>query len=648
MKTKRFLSMFILSVILLVGFNTFSFAKPLNNKFKVKQLKPIKKSYPTLKIHKIPTPTLKLKDIKLGPKNRILVIIECVMGHPSRETLKNYSIKIKIMKYSSSINLYNLSQKKRVQFRGKQVLCFTEIPIQKTTLVKTTLLKDKKAVSSLTKNLMVKNIASFGRRSPAIQKEIDKPNLSAIKTIKNLPDLVIAAFTVLSSTPAYISSYAIYPVRVKVKNQGGVIVDKPFYIGFEYYDYQDRAWKHTNTYFVNNPRIRQNSEIEIRAQLKIPRYLLSHLGNNDLKVRALADAPYGDEFPPKNGRIFEIIENNNYSDEVIIPKDWHPEITYLYRNSIIKGEVLEIYGYDLVCRRNSCAVVMEDSNGRKVKITPIRWLPESISIRVPEEVNTGYNSIYVALLLDTNDFIRVSNKKKVLVLERKELPWPDMVNFFNLLISGGISIRLHTRSGSSYNNVSKIVLLGNESPLNIPKIEFDRRGIHYRYLVDDMNSDKVFVDRTGCSANQLRLVVQFESQDTELKGFSQDWKRVGSWVDGGAPDIEVDNAKLIIFFQLEPKQDGKLNYKSAVSFKASINASNVVADWLMDLFMDGWENQIKRQVIIGVSTALNSPEIKRQITNGLESQIRFQLGIRRTQIITHWEFLNSGVRVTYY
>lgn len=68
----------------------------------------------------------------------------------------------------------------------------------------------------------------------------------------------------------------------------------------------------------------------------------------------------------------------------------------------------------------------------------------------------------------------------------------------------------------------------------------------------------------------------------------------------------------------------------------------------MDLFMSGWENQIKRMVIVGVRSAINNPRIKRQITNGLERQIRFQLGIRRTQTITRWEFFNSGIRVTYY
>ena len=639
MKTKTYLSILILSVFLLLVLNARLFANPFNNK-----LRRMNKSSPRLQVF---ISTLRLRDIRLGPKNKILVVMEAIKGRLSQETLKGYSLRVRTSKSIYFINIYNLLQKNRVQFRGRQALCFTDISVPRNRFVEVILLKDKRIVSSLRKNLVIRNIAGSGLTKPTIKKGINKPNLSAINTLNDLPDLVVPAFTVLSSTPTYANSYAIYSVLVKVKNQGGGIVNKSFYVGFEYYDYNDNTWKHTNTYFVNNPVIRKNSEINFGAQFKIHRSILSHLGNNNLKVRVLADAPYGDEFPPRNGRILEVNENNNYSQEVIIPIQWHPEITSLYQNSIIKGEVLEIYGHDLLCHRNNCVIIMEDSTGRKLQVTPIHWLPESISLRIPQEVSTGQNHIYIALLAN-NNITRISNKKDVLVLERKEIQWSDVVDFFNLLIGGGISVKLHTRSGSSYNNVSKITILGNESPLNVPKIEFDKGLVHYRYLIDDMNSKEVFVDRTGCSANQLRLVVQFESQGTELKGFSQDLGRVGPWVDGGAPDIEVNKAKLIIFFQFEPTRNGNLDYRSAVNFKASINASNEVADWLMDLFMNGWENQIKRMVIVGVRSAINNPQIKHQITNGLESQIRFQLGIRRTQTITRWEFLNSGIRVTYY
>ena len=64
--------------------------------------------------------------------------------------------------------------------------------------------------------------------------------------------------------------------------------------------------------------------------------------------------------------------------------------------------------------------------------------------------------------------------------------------------------------------------------------------------------------------------------------------------------------------------------------------------------MPDWDNKVKKEISRGVRQAINMPDVRQNIIDSLLMAIRMQLGLNANNVITKWQFDNSGIKVTFY
>ena len=164
---------------------------------------------------------------------------------------------------------------------------------------------------------------------------------------------------------------------------------------------------------------------------------------------------------------------------------------------------------------------------------------------------------------------------------------------------------------------------------DVPMIEFSRKVGHYRYFVRDMKSPRnpgvSYMTKKNCSWNQIKLVIPFEKEGTETKGF---YKTKGSkhWVDTSAPDIHLDNASMAISFFISFR-NGFLDYSVNTHFTASVKTKYRIAGSLMSAFEKHWKSDVRNKVSLRLKQILSTGEIKIGIREALELLLRDALGL---------------------
>lgn len=493
------------------------------------------------------------------------------------------------------------------------------------------------------------------------QKSIQKLPQSAVRDLKGkvlpgLPDLVIKNLNINADSSHLNGRMIHYPVSAEVQNIGAAPVNKPFYIAFERALDGQGPWRLDRTKssaLKVNKVIAKGQTVSVTGHLRLDTLEIS---DRTVHVRAVVDSADFEEFPPADGFIKEANENNNTSNVVILQARFIPMLTRINKNSALRGiDEVMITGSGFGSSTSDYTVVVANG-GRKIAAEIKHWAKGGVVFKVPAGAETGPSKVYIG---DRNTLGRKSDKSlDLLVLRRKELAWSNLIDGFNLLFSGAFSIRLHTWTGKAkYQNFSEMTIYGAKKarPVAVPLVQFKTKVGYYRFLVNDLKSLNYHANELGfsmnrdaCADNQVRLVIRFESEGNELIGYYKVLGPAGKWRRTGAPDIQVNDAEVMILFQFTDAGGGKLDYKAAATFSGSVHASGSTWDSILDFFMDGWDNKVKRKVSTSVRQAVNTRKTRESICTSLVGSVRTLLGIGSSNTIRGFGFTSNGIQVVYY
>lgn len=473
-----------------------------------------------------------------------------------------------------------------------------------------------------------------------------------------LPDLVIEDFQVNLVHRQEVGLITRYPMQASVKNVGSAKVAEPFYVSFEYLMGEQGPWVINRT---ESRAIEIDQEIGPGQEISVTGFVIfttSEIPGTSVQVRAVVDSAEFQEFPPAHGNIVEANEYNNTSNSVHIQAFYTPVVTGISKAKAVKGEdVIMLYGMGLGNAEPGRTVVLVREENR-IAAQVSQWSSGAVQFKVPEEVPTGHYQVYIGQIGSNQLFLQSDESESLLVLDRRELPWWKLVDGFNYIFTGAFSLRLHTWTGGSmYRNTSEMLIYGQNdpAPITVPLIQLKTSMGYYRFLVNDMNTlgfydqDLGFsLNRELCADNQLRLVILFEDQGKELIGYYKVLGPAGKWRRTGAPDVHVNNARLEILFQFVDAGQGNLDYQTAVTFTGDVQASGSGWDNILDLFMSGWDNDVKKNVRTSVRQAMNMQETRQEICQSLIESIRFLSGLKNNHTIVAYDFTSEGILVTYH
>lgn len=475
----------------------------------------------------------------------------------------------------------------------------------------------------------------------------------AQQMLRRGPDLVLSGFAVTGPLQAQ-GNYLTAPFQVTVRNAGTVKVPKPFYVTIQYADPVNPNWRGENNgdnCFQVTALLDPGQTYLLTARLKI---LGSGASNRTIKLRALADYDCGTDIPAPNGLVAESNENNNFSNEASISSGYLPGLTSVYPAVCVKGvDDGVVNGPTLGAEQDGHTVVVE-GRSKKTAVTIKSWTNATVHFTVPDGAEVGPSWVYIA---ESGTLSRLSDPLSLTVAETRAEPWTDLLNSW-ALFSVLLSLRLHNWSGGSEPNNQSVLNIPSTSSssgieaiaINLPKVEFKTSVGHYRFLVNDINSETsggMVLTKQGCTANQVRLNIAFESAGTELIGYYKVLGPAGVWRRAGAPDIEIDNGRLGILFSFYTT-GAALNYTVNPTFEASVHAHNSAADSLMDTFISNWNDNVKAAIGSSVHDALMTAEIKSRITQSLMDIIRKRLSLPDDRRITKIEFTNAAIKITSY
>lgn len=473
-----------------------------------------------------------------------------------------------------------------------------------------------------------------------------------------LPDLVIENFEINLAQMQHLGLTTRYPMQASVKNIGSTKVAEPFYVSFEYIMGEQGPWVINRT---ESRAIKIDQEIGPDQEISVTGFVIlttADISDTPVQIRAVVDSAEFQEFPPAHGNILESNEYNNTSNSVQIPGFYWPVVTGISKTEAIKGtDVVMLYGMGLGSAKPGRTVVLvKDDNMIAAEVS--QWSDGGVLFKVPEDTPTGHYQVYIGETGLSSLLLRSDESESLLVLNRRELPWGKLVDGFNYVFTGYFSIRLHTWSGGSmYQNTSEMMVYGHKDPVPImvPLIQFKTSMGYYRFLVNDMNTLGFYDEDLGfslnrdlCADNQLRLVILFEDQGKEMIGYYKVLGPAGKWRRTGAPDVHVNDARIEILFQFVDAGQGNLDYQAAVIFSGDVHASGSGWDNILDLFMSGWNSDVKENVRSSVRQAVNMQETRQNICQSLIQSIRFLAGLKQENIIFAYDFTSEGILVTYH
>lgn len=472
-----------------------------------------------------------------------------------------------------------------------------------------------------------------------------------------LPDLVLENLRIGERPLSSAGMYFFYSFRVTVKNIGTAPVDKPFQVAVQYFDPKQSKWmgeNDKNNCFPVTRVLKPNESHALSNRVRFPQTLVT---GQSLRVRALVDYACDMEFPPTHGQIAELNEDNNISNEVTIPASelYAPNLGSVSPKIAERGvDRVMLGGFGFGADPGDHTVIIQVGDN-KVPIAAQSWSNGTIYFVVPASMRGGAHSVYIG---EKESLKRVSNPLSITVLEKRVVRWDAIVTIWDLF-KDNFNIRLNNwseRTRHEPRNSSWIQAIYDLKTLEtrrtiipLQMVEISTPGGHYRFLVNDMRSTEINLGKEGCNANQLRLDVLFESQGTEMIGYYRVRGPAGEWRRTGAPDVEINNAKLSTFFTFSysPGADS-INYSTVTSFNADIHSTNPVWNNLLDLFMNGWDSRVKNEVAKQVNAELNSNDIRKVLRESLMTGIRTLAFGTTDRTITQIRFLNTGIEVTFY
>jgi hypothetical protein len=487
---------------------------------------------------------------------------------------------------------------------------------------------------------------------PSKVPELPKVNLPELDLLQP-PDLVIESLEIETGKGAKHGDETWYPFSLGVKNIGKLPVTDHFYIVFERDFGGQGSWEpdreRSNAIRIDKP-ILPDQAIGVSGHLKLR---ISQVSERTVVVRALVDSAVFEEFPPPDGYIRELNENNNSSNAVTIQGRYQPNLTGISIDRALKGadEVI-ITGSGFGSQDPGRTVLLlKDSQKLPAEIT--RWTEHSIGFQVPVSAQLGYTR---ACIGSSDTLFPVSNSQGLIVLGSLELPWVDLLDAFNIFMRTFFSIRLHTWTGSSnYENISAMEVYGQEDPfpLEVPLVQLDTDVGHYRFLINDLNSARGIewgfsMNRNNCEDNQFRLVIDFESEGYELIGYYKVLGPAGKWDRTGAPDVDVDKVSVEVLFRLRDAGGGRLDYDAGAIFKGDVSASGPVWNSILNTFQKGWRDDIEKEVGLSVRIGVNEQQTRYQICSSFVTSIRQLLKMKDNEKISGYNFTSNGIQVLYY
>jgi hypothetical protein len=460
------------------------------------------------------------------------------------------------------------------------------------------------------------------------------------------PDLALEDLTVDPSPGSSDPTYFHFRFQVTVKNVGSAPTDRAFSVAFQYYYQGQSSWQgenDKNNCFPVIPRLQPNGSRVVQGDLRV---LKSMLSGQSVRLRALADFACNMEFPPRQGQIMELDENNNASNEITIPASslYRPHVGGVSPASAERGiDRVTLSGRGFGAQAGDHIVVIKKDNGRVAAVVQ-SWRDGVITFVVPASLEGGRYTVYIG---DKTRLEPVSNMLDLKVLETRAAPWAKVLDVWDIF-KDAFSIRLHNWSGGPQEESESEMRLIRIEPLDVYKVELSTAIGSYRFLVNDLRSTTAVLNKTGCNANQLRIDVPFESKDPEMIGYFKALGPAGAWRRTGAPDVEVDNAVASVWLTFTPT-GGSLNYFAHSAFEADIHTTNRAWKSIMNAFVGGWEQSVKNQVVRLINDRFNEGQTKAEILQSFILMVRLATKTLASQRdITRFKFTNSGIEVTFY
>jgi hypothetical protein len=193
-----------------------------------------------------------------------------------------------------------------------------------------------------------------------------------------------------------------------------------------------------------------------------------------------------------------------------------------------------------------------------------------------------------------------------------------------------------------------------QHPLDIPLTQFKAKNygklrylIRYLYCLPDR--ERCTVTKDECDNNQLKLVIPFESDGVELKGYKRTNVIFGwgdKWNDRLAPDINVDNGKLTMKFNFF-FNNGQVNFSiSDTKFGCKISAESGFAQELLDIINDHWEKDTKKRINSAIQNAVNSQNVQIQTANIWINSLLKSMLMSVQLTLKSVEFMSDKIRFT--
>jgi hypothetical protein len=472
------------------------------------------------------------------------------------------------------------------------------------------------------------------------------------------PDLVVTEFTVTQPGVKQ-GDFMKYNFKAKIKNQGNNNIGGPFYFSIQ------QKTQHMSTF---NPTDNHYKVLHLDAgHVLTMEHTFSlnveNVSGKTVEVRGFVDSGGDREMPPPQRDVMEKNEDNNYSDVVTITGAYSPHIVSVKPFNAVNRVIVSLTqtqatdkiridgtGFGSTQGQHAVALFHIQNLHPPTLVNIHSWSSGVIYFIIPKDVETGR---YVVAIVDKNTMTYQSNAVAVNVCYRKKMAWSSILGTWNDL-KDSFSIRIHTWAGGpEYKNVSTMKMIGDPDTLDVKKIKLNKKNLgRYLYLVNDFKSKpggmtlhKYTLDGVRLLANQMRLQIMFESAGLEVKGYFQ---RIGGkdYKDHGAPDLDINNAKLSITLGFLFK-NGKLDYQLSVYFKADVDARDEAADWFMDLFLPEWDREIEQTMDEEIGKSLADAETKNNIINSFVGLVIGSTNVSKATL-TNFEFTDQEVIATYY
>jgi hypothetical protein len=313
------------------------------------------------------------------------------------------------------------------------------------------------------------------------------------------------------------------------------------------------------------------------------------------------------------------------------------------------GQRVAIVGSGFGDRQGQSRVELT-TGGQTIVMPAASWSDERIVVRVPNNSPGGEGSI------------RVSKGGGRLVSNQVQFTIFKSITINNAVLQAVVAdlglgqTQIHLNRGNNASSVTfspAMVAAGaaNRS-FTVPSVEGrvpagGRIAAHIlipfggfpekaKYYVNNVDSNRVTMSISG---GQLVLTVSFESSGPEIKGELKYCETAvlgqcitDSWYDGLAPDVQVNNARVVVRFT-PAASNGNLTLSSAsADFDADFEVGGDWEDWLVDL-VTRYRGQVKPVVNQALTATVNRAAVRNAISSALMSQLR-GLGVNRVTSVS--------------